>query len=412
MDDRIRSLEARLRSGDTSARVPLQRELARAQRPLVDAWAGLPLALGFDLEDPLVFALAGRGSKQDALKQPKKFRKRLLDDAGRVALVEDVLHLDADALVARFPDVKEGVLPLRAVVLLARYGSEKKPIWLTALSPQRRKDPQVVTLHVFAYSGRSEKHRWDGARELWDSRRTGDDAGAPPEEALERFTKLAAKGRHEEALGVFGVALGPHARRLLAGQGYWGNQIEWERQWLAQVPRRLEMVRQGFSGVLRHEATMEARQLPARSKGRAAAVALVEQLERVERKRRRPTARELVEIEASFQVYHAALLERFARHEEHGPDGPCDPRPDWQEMVTDAIRRSAPWKFAALLAGRKTKTNAPLVLFALSQGGGPFSENVGAKLALVQANGEPPSLEVVESGSPARVPVTSWERPR
>jgi hypothetical protein len=103
-----------------------------------------------------------------------------LTSESREALAADLAGI-SPALLARYlPRDEKGRLALGAAALLASYRSEEprggKKAWLAALTPARRRDPQVVQIALRAVAEGPYPHIWDNARWLWDGR-----AGEEPE---------------------------------------------------------------------------------------------------------------------------------------------------------------------------------------------------------------------------------------
>jgi hypothetical protein len=221
----------------------VRRELARAARAGAD-WAALGLALGFDPAAPIA-----------ALRRDEP--ATLVDADAAAALAGDLAHLDAARLLANMPRDARGRLALGQEVLLASYervdgdapaGQRARP-WLVARGPARRSDPQVVTLALDLVAGAGRRHRWDGARWLWDGRAAADEAARwgvaglaverlglagraaeiarlqaagergelSPAERAALCLLLQDEGRLAEAFDVAGVALAAAILDLLAG---------------------------------------------------------------------------------------------------------------------------------------------------------------------------------------------------
>lgn len=88
-------------------------------------------------------------------------------------LAADLHHLAPDLLMTHFPREADGRLPLGCTVLLASYDAAQpqrrnRQLWLAACAPQRRRDPQVVTLTLASLIGVNHAWRWDQARWFWD----------------------------------------------------------------------------------------------------------------------------------------------------------------------------------------------------------------------------------------------------
>jgi hypothetical protein len=94
-------------------------------------------------------------------------------------LAEDLAAIDGPLLLTNVPRDARGQLALGVDVALASYpssyddptnSSRRSRAWLVARTPERRRDPQVVTLTLDLCVGGDRRHRWDEARWLWDGR--------------------------------------------------------------------------------------------------------------------------------------------------------------------------------------------------------------------------------------------------
>ncbi len=95
-------------------------------------------------------------------------------------LRDDLAHISREKIARYFPREDDGRLPLKCDVLLAVYGclacggaaldASTPRLWLTASSPRRRRDRQVITLRLQPLVGRNQPYHWSQARELWDTR--------------------------------------------------------------------------------------------------------------------------------------------------------------------------------------------------------------------------------------------------
>src|SRR5262249_28379071 len=136
-----------------------------------------------------------------------------LAPADRAALRADLEHLDASRLLAFAPRDEPGRLLLGETVLLASYGAPPPPAgrrgtWLAARTPERRRDPQVLTVGLTQLVGSYYAHRWDSARWLWDRRAAGAAEAA----------RWGVEGLELERLGLAGRAEQlAHFERLCAG---------------------------------------------------------------------------------------------------------------------------------------------------------------------------------------------------
>ena len=103
----------------------------------------------------------------------------MLTPDGAAALADDLAAIDGPRLLANVPRDARGQLALGVDVALASYASSyddptipsrRSRAWLVARTPERRRDPQVVTLTLDLCVGGDRRHRWDEARWLWDGR--------------------------------------------------------------------------------------------------------------------------------------------------------------------------------------------------------------------------------------------------
>lgn len=195
----------------------LRRDLARAAEAGAD-WAALGLLLGFDPSRPIEIPWPEQPSSTpvdtpqsilvasllDRLQQAQQAewgrpteptipgrapsghsRPNVisLTPEGQAALAEDLANLDAVRLCSNMPRDGRGQLLLAQEVLLSAYptaaddssANRRSAVWLVAQAPQRRRDPQVVTLAIGLIVGGNRRHRWDQARWLWDRRVDADE---------------------------------------------------------------------------------------------------------------------------------------------------------------------------------------------------------------------------------------------
>ena len=103
----------------------------------------------------------------------------ILTPDGAAALADDLAAIDGPRLLANVPRDARGQLTLGVDVALASYPSSyddptstsrRNRAWLVARTPERRRDPQVVTLTLDLCVGGDRRHRWDEAHWLWDTR--------------------------------------------------------------------------------------------------------------------------------------------------------------------------------------------------------------------------------------------------
>lgn len=184
-----------------------------------------------------------------------------LTDGAREQLDDDLRHLAADQLLSNFPRDPDGHLLTGTVVPLEKYAyrfpqKQTRQMWLAAISPQRRRDPQAITLTLVSLIGVNHAYRWNQARWLWDicgqavseEIRWGVEGLALEQLGLEnradnlayfteRCTQSAAtladrvslcmllqdEGRIEEAFALFDAELSPNVLRILYGQHFFLN---------------------------------------------------------------------------------------------------------------------------------------------------------------------------------------------
>jgi hypothetical protein len=199
----------------------------------------------------------------------------LLTPDARASLAEDLSHVSREALSLHIPRDDRGRLALGATALLTSYESEEdiggKRVWLAALTPERRRDPQVIRLGLRTLAGGPYAHIWDSARWLWDTRAVN----APEserwgvegleidmlglEDRSERIRDLGYRvatggtlaeqvalcillqdeGRIEEAFALFEITLSEEVVRLLHGlpiAGYLGSKLP---SWVAHTREQL-----------------------------------------------------------------------------------------------------------------------------------------------------------------------------
>ena len=102
-----------------------------------------------------------------------------LPEAASMRLLDDLKHLSSGSVATNFPRDDDGRLPLGVQVLLASCEcndrlSKDRQLWLTASSPQKRREPQEITVKLEALIEDNHPHRWNNARWHWDTRRLGD----------------------------------------------------------------------------------------------------------------------------------------------------------------------------------------------------------------------------------------------
>lgn len=172
-------------------------------------------------------------------------------------LAEDLRALRPDWLMWNFPSEDDGRWPLDEHVILATYESAEplskdRVVCLTASSPARRKEAQVLSIALESLIPENHAHRWDLVRGAWDGRRTeglrtgwgvegipmtllaqgtqGDakaladlekrcaKGGGTPGERAALSVLLLDAGRLLEALAMFGIECDDRAQKLLAGE--------------------------------------------------------------------------------------------------------------------------------------------------------------------------------------------------
>lgn len=174
---------------------------------------------------------------------------RLVAEADRDRLADDLSRISEERVVEHFPRTSEGRLELGVTVLLASYepaepAGRDRRCWLAAAGPARRTDPAIVAIGVAPLRGDVAEHRWDRTRWLWDpgatdpwrlldaarrevplglppgaidasiGRTEGDDVGS----AARRSQAAQDAGRFDEAFAVAGLDVSEHVRRILARQ--------------------------------------------------------------------------------------------------------------------------------------------------------------------------------------------------
>ena len=178
--------------------------------------------------------------------------------AGQAALLDDLGHLSSAGIARNFPRDDGGRLQLNCVVALAQYRCldalpRGRLLWLAAIGPARRSDPQVITVKLEPLIGENQTHNWSEVRWWWDRRRESLDeqarwsitgaalravtgpgrsqrvaalwanwqAGtATPPERIALCTALQDDGRFEDALRVCGVEYPEEVTRLLNGEQF------------------------------------------------------------------------------------------------------------------------------------------------------------------------------------------------
>ena len=139
------------------------------------AWSALGLIVACDPAAPTV---------PNPVADPALGPIRLTEE-GAAALAADLAAIDGPRLLANLPRDARGQLALGVDVALAEYASDyddatipsrRSRVWLVARMPEGRRDPQVVALTLDLYVGGDRRHRWDGARWLWDGRVAADEA--------------------------------------------------------------------------------------------------------------------------------------------------------------------------------------------------------------------------------------------
>jgi uncharacterized protein (TIGR02996 family) len=95
--------------------------------------------------------------------------------ANPAAFCADLEHLSRLELARNFPRDEKGRLELRQVVLLSQHACEEdlprgRDLWLIAKGPDRRSDPQVITVELEPLIGDNHLHNWSHLRWWWDDR--------------------------------------------------------------------------------------------------------------------------------------------------------------------------------------------------------------------------------------------------
>jgi hypothetical protein len=183
----------------------------------------------------------------------------------REALAEDLASISPELLALHMPWDDKGRLALGATALLTSYESDEllggKSAWLAALTPDRRRDAQVVRVSLRPIASSPYAFMWDSARWLWDRRAVltpesvrwgvaGLDVGAlgigDRAARIQNLSRRCAsgtsladrvavcillqdEGRLEEAFELFGITLGDDITRLIHGlpiSGYLGTSLQ------------------------------------------------------------------------------------------------------------------------------------------------------------------------------------------
>lgn len=138
------------------------------------AWSALGLLVICDPAAPVVPSPEGAPFPEPVTLTPD----------GAAALAEDLAAIDGPRLLTNVPRDARGQLALGVDVALASYASSyddptipsrRSRAWLVARTPERRRDPQVVTLTLDLCVGGDRRHRWNETRWLWDGRVVADE---------------------------------------------------------------------------------------------------------------------------------------------------------------------------------------------------------------------------------------------
>jgi hypothetical protein len=343
MDAKLRALIRRVSGGDEAARVALQRGLLRAGLPVDAAWGGLPL------EDLLDWGECERRLTSEGLRR----------------LREDVASIAASRLVHNAPRDAQGRLELKARVLLASYParealSRDRDLWLVAALPDRRRDPQVISMALESLIGRNQAHNWERAPYAWSAR------VEPSEEAV------------------------------------WGAAgIPWKL-----VNARGEKTR----------AKAMARLVKACGKGQATRGERVALCVLLQEEGRWVEALQLFDVEVHDSVPSPGQAVVDEIRSKHGGGGVVgyDDRAD-RACLESALRESAPWRFAAALdleaervAGLKTAR--PIWRRLLWLPNQPQQSKMSLFLLRDRASGRS-RLELAATASNDRLPTVLWKRP-
>jgi hypothetical protein len=138
--------------------------------------------------------------------------------SGQQPLADAREVLDPVAIARAFPRDDDGRLTLDERVLLMPVASSKqlaegRAVYLAVRGPRVRKDGDHLELVLVDAIEQNETHRWLDAPWLWrkDAKRPKEDARAA------ECTELLDAGRFDEALALYGIALGPRAVKVLEG---------------------------------------------------------------------------------------------------------------------------------------------------------------------------------------------------
>jgi hypothetical protein len=162
-----------------------------------------------------------------------------LTESGKHQLADARQELDPGAIQRAFPRDDDGRLSLGERVLLTSVASSKslaegRSVYLAVRGPRVRKDGNRLELVLVDAIERNETHRWFDAPWLW---RLGSKPPTEDARAVE-CVKLLDEGRFDEALALYGIALGPRALRVLEGTPL-SSEATHVDEWRATMRRTL-----------------------------------------------------------------------------------------------------------------------------------------------------------------------------
>jgi hypothetical protein len=216
-------------------------------------------------------------------------------------------------------------------------------MWLVACAPKRRRDPQVVTLSLASLIGVNHAHRWDQARWLWDVRRS-------PASERERW---GVSGLELEKLGLEGRA----------------DHLAYFTQKCARRDASLAD-RVGLCLLLQDEGRVE----------EACTLFDVELMP------------DVTKMLHNYAVVNAASGGHYSSQKE------------WEELMFQALRSAAPWRFVAALAGEK---RLRLLWFPHQ----PYQSKASLMLVWANKRAGKVGLAIEWTASNKLFAETAWKRP-
>jgi uncharacterized protein (TIGR02996 family) len=283
-------------------------------------------------------------------------------------LAEDLRHLSRLEIARNFPRDDAGRLQLDRTVLLAGYRcAEELPrgreLWLAAVGPARRSDPQVITVRLDLLIGDNQPHNWLQTRWWWD----------------QRYQALDEQARW----GITGAAL-----RSVTGPNRGRKVAELETRWQAGTLTSAERIT--LCTALQDDGRFE-------------------------------DALRVCEVEYPEQLSRMLDAEPFRLS-----GGCCEPgtvksATARAKKLRRALWEAAPWRFRRALADARAQLDAwrksrsgrprkiPQLRFFILPGSSHHARKPG--LMLVPGAGGQPRLSFVFTASNVVLPETVWTRP-